>query len=284
MNENKRMLIFFISIVLIVAVILVIAFWPEADTTFVCGVTADKDYNKLGSVNHEQYECLTKQDSKFAIAISDGLSDKEKEALNKAASKTNHGIYYLSDEVSNTDLKNVEKELKTDKVSYDNTSLVVVENGKVIEGMDKNLDDSDKIYDFLEDAGLVKFACNAESDSEYENLSRLTYEQYDCLYNSDNPFVVVITQSTCGYCEQFLPVINEYAGEKNVPVYFLEIDTMDNGYSNKVFSSLSYFEENTDWGTPLTLAIKDKEVITEISGYTNDTSVIDSLFEEVGLK
>ena len=284
MNENNRMLIFFISIVLIVAVILVIAFWPEADKTFTCGVTADKDYSKLGSVNYEQYECLAKEDEKFAIAISDGLSDEEKKAINKAASKANHGIYYLSDEVSNTDLKNIKKELKTNKVSYDNTSLVVVEKGKVVEGMEKNLNKSDKIYDFLEEVGLVKFACNAQSYSEYENLAKLTYEQYDCLYDGDNPFVVVITQSTCGYCEQFLPVINEYAGENNVPVYFLEIDTMDSDESNKIFSSLSYFEENTDWGTPLTLAIKDKKVVTELSGYTSDTSAIDSIFEKVGLK
>ena len=78
MNENKRMLILFISIVLVIAIILVIAFWPEADKTFTCGVQADKDYNNLGSANAEQYECLKEQNNKFAIAISDGLSDKGK--------------------------------------------------------------------------------------------------------------------------------------------------------------------------------------------------------------
>ena len=124
MNENKRLLIFFISIVLVVAVILVIAFWPEPDTTFSCGVTADKDYSKLGSVNYKQYECLMKEDNKFALAISDGLSDKEKEALNNAAEKLNVGIYYISDEVSNSDLKSVEEDLKNENVSYENALFV----------------------------------------------------------------------------------------------------------------------------------------------------------------
>lgn len=284
MNENKRMLILFISIVLVIAIILVIAFWPEADKTFTCGVQADKDYNNLGSVNAEQYECLKEQNNKFAIAISDGLSDKEKQELNKAAEKLGIGVYYLSDEVSNSSLKDIEKELKTDKVSYKNTSLVIVENKKVTDGIEKNLDNSNKIYDFLDEAGLAKFSCNTTSDEEFENLAKLTYDQYDCLYNSDKPFVVVFTQSTCGYCEQFLPVINEYAGTNNLPVYYLEIDTMDSEDSNKVFNSLSYFEENTDWGTPLTLAIKDKKVVTELSGYTSDTNTIDGLFEEIGLK
>lgn len=284
MNENKRLLIFFISIVLVIAIILVIAFWPESDSTFACGTKADKDYSKLASVNYKQYECLTKNSDKFAIAISDGLSNKEKETLNKAAEKINVGVYYLSDEVSNTDLNNIKGELKTDKVSFDNYSLVVVEDGKVTDGMDKKLDSSDDIYNFLKDAGLAKFACNATSDEEYENLSKLTYDQYDCLYNGDEPFVVIFTQSTCGYCAQYLPIMNEYAGENNLPVYFLEIDTMDQDDVQKVLSSLSYFSENSDWGTPLTLAIKDKKVATELSGYTEDTATIDNLFKEVGLK
>lgn len=284
MNENKRLLIFFISIVLVVAVILVIAFWPEPDTTFSCGVTADKDYSKLGSVNYKQYECLMKEDNKFALAISDGLSDKEKEALNNAAEKLNVGIYYISDEVSNSDLKSVEEDLKNENVSYENASLVVVENGKVTDGIDKNLEDADKIYDFLDKAGLAKFACDVEIDEEYTNLARLTYDQYECLYNDDKPFVLIITQSTCHYCEQFLPIMNEYVGENNLPAYILEIDTMDQEDVQKILSSLSYFDDNSEWGTPLTLAIKDKEVVTELSGYTSDTVQIENLYKELGLK
>lgn len=284
MNENKRMLIFFISVVLVIAVILVIAFWPQSDTTFACGVKADSDYSRLGSVNYEQYSCLMEQDDKIALVISDGLSDDETKSLNDVAERISKSIYYLSDEVSNTDLNNIKDDLKTDEVSYDNPSLVIIENGKVTDGIDEKLDNSDDVYDFLQDAGFAKFACNATSDSEYENLSRLTYDQYQCLYDSGEPFVMILTQSTCSYCAQFLPVINEYAGENNLPVYFLEIDTMDSDDLQSVFSSLSYFSDNSDWGTPLTLGIKDKEVVTELSGYTDDTSSIENLFTELGLK
>lgn len=284
MNENKRMLIFFISIILIVAVILIIALWPEADKTFTCSVKADKDYSKLGSINYKQYECLSKQDDKYALAISDGLSDDEKKSLNKAAEESGRGIYYLSDELSNSDLKNIKKDLKTDKVSYDDTALVIVENGKVTDGLDKNLKNSDDISQFLKDSGFIKFTCNTETDEEYPNLAKLTYDQYECLYNSDTPFVMVITQSTCSYCKQYLPFVNEYAGENDLPVYILEIDTMDNTDVQDVLSSLSYFDDNSDWGTPLTLAIKDKKVATEISGYTNQTNDLDKVFKEIGLK
>ena len=284
MNENKRMLIFFVSIILVIAVVLIIAFWPEPDTTFACGVKSDKDYSKLGAINYQQYECLMEQDNKNAIAISDGLSDEEKENLNKVAEEIGKGIYYISDEVSNSDLNSIKKDLKFDKISYDNSSLVVVENAKISAGIDKNLNKYKEINQFLKDVDFVKFTCNTTNDSEYENLAKLTYDQYDCLYNSDEPFVMVVTQSTCHYCEQFLPVINDYAAKNDLPVYFLEIDTMDQTDAQNIFSTLTYFSENSGWGTPLTLAIKDKEVVTELSGYTDDTTSIDNLFKEIGLK
>ncbi len=284
MNENKRIIVFFITIFLIVAVILVIALWPEPDQTFACSVKGDKDYNKLGSINYKQYECLSKQDGKYALVISDGINNSEKKALNKAAQNNGVGIYYLSDEVSNTDLKNIKKDLKTDKVSYDDTALVLVQDGKVTDGLDQDLNKQDKITDFLVDSGFVKYTCNVEADEDYPNLAKLTYDQYNCLYNSNIPFVMVITQSTCSYCQQYLPFANDYVGANNLPMYVLEIDTMDSKDVQDILSSLSYFDDNDSWGTPLTLAIKDKKVVTEISGYTNKNEDLDKVFEEIGLK
>lgn len=284
MNENKRLLIFFLTIIVIVAVILVIALWPEADKTFICSVKPDKDYSKLGSINYQQYECLSKQDNKFALAISDGLSNSQKKALNKAAENNGIGIYYLSDELSNSDLNNIKKDLKTDKVSYDDAALVLVKDGKVTDGLDKNLNKSDKITDFLTDSGFVKYTCGAEADKDYPNLAKLTYDQYECLYNSDIPFVMVITQSTCSYCKQYLPIANDYVGENDLPMYVLEIDTMESDDVQDIISSLSYFDDNDSWGTPLTLAIKDKKVVKDISGYTNKTEDLDNIYKEIGLK
>lgn len=283
MNENKRMLTFFLVVVLFIAVILVISFWPEADNTFMCGVKGDKKYSKIGSVNYKQYECLYNKKEKVAIAISDGLNNDEKKALNEAALKTGHGIYYLSDEISNTDLKLIKKKLKNDKVSFKDASLVVLEKKKVIYGLD-GLTDSNKIYDALKESGLAKFACGATSDGEYKNLSKLTYDQYECLVNSNETFAFIVTQSTCGYCKQFKPVINEYAGKKNVPVYYMDIDTLEDSESQKFMSSLSYFKENSDWGTPLTLGIKGDKVLSVLNGYTDETSKLDEFFTKAEIK
>ena len=66
--------------------------------------------------------------------------------------------------------------------------------------------------------------------------------------------------------------------------FALDIDTMDSEDLQNVLSSLSYFDDNSEWGTPLTLGIKDKKVAKDLGGYTNETTTIDNIFKELGLK
>ena len=83
---------------------------------------------------------------------------------------------------------------------------------------------------------------------------------------------------------QFKPVINEYVGKNNISLYFIEINTLSDEEREGLLGSLSYFDDNESWGTPLTLGIKNKEVVTEISGFTDDEEEIDNFFEKMELK
>ena len=49
----------------------------------------------------------------------------------------------------------------------------------------------------------------------------------------------------------------------------------------KALSSLSYFEDNNAWGTPLTIAIKDKVVVNDLVGFTDKQSDIDDFFKSI---
>lgn len=285
MNENKRLLVIFGVIALIVAVILVISFWPEPDKTFTCGVKADGDYDKLGAVNYEQYQCLYESDDKNALVVADDITAKEKETLNKTAVKLGHALYYVDTEKFSADeLKSMKKDLKYKDKSFEKDVVLTIQKGKVDDYKENVINDADKLYEFLRDAKLAKFACEVTSDPEYENLGELTYEQYQCLYDSGEPFALILAQTTCSYCLSYKPVINEYAGENNIPVYIIEIDELTNDETNSLLSSLSYFDDNTSWGTPLTIGIKDKEVVAEISGYTEDENTIKDFFVQLGLQ
>ncbi len=284
MNENKRMLVLFGIMIILIILILLIAFWPKQNELFACKIKQDKDYSNLGSINYKEYTCLYESKVKTPIVVSKSLSKDEKKALNNSAKDANIAIYYLSDNITNSELKDIKKDLKTDKTDYKDTSLIVLEKNKVKDALTKDLNKKDEITNFLDENGLVKFAFGAQPDEEYTSISKIDYATYKKLYESDKTFTIIITQTTCGYCKQFKPVINEYAKENNIPVYYIDIDTLSEEDSTALLSSVTYFEENSDWGTPTTLAIKDKKVLSSISGYVSETSRLDTFFKEAKLK
>lgn len=279
MNENKRLLALLIGVVVIIMVILIICFWPKPDKTFACGVKADKDYNKLGAVTYKQFECLMKEDEKIALVTKKDLSKDEKKALNDTAKAMDKGIYYI-DTKSKDDYDKIKDDLK----DFKENSLLLIEKNKITDKLEDKLNDNKEISNFLEDAGFSKWSYGAKPEKDYENIAKIDYSTFEKLYNSDKTFTIMVTQSTCGYCEKFIPVINEYAGKHNIPIYVLEIDTMGKDDANKAISSISYFSEHSDWGTPTTLAIKDKKVVASLSGYTDSTSELDDFFKEAGLE
>ena len=285
MSENKRLLAAGAVIVGIIVLILLISFWPKSDNNFVCNIKADGSYSKLGVVNYKQYTCLTKEKGKKAVVVADKMTKSKKAALNKAATKIGQSIYYLNTKsINKKDLKAIKKKLSYNDKSFAKDVILVVEKGKVAAYKEDILTKSDDVKDFLKENKLAKYACDATPSEEYPNLARITYKQYNCLYESEEPFAVILSQTTCGYCKQFKPYINEYVGKENLPLYFIEINELSEEESNALQASLSYFKDNDSWGTPLTLGIKNKEVITEINGYTDDDDEVDQFFKKLGLK
>ena len=194
-------------------------------------------------------------------------------------------IYYLNTQsINKDDLKKIKKDLKYNDSSFKKDVILIIENGKIESYKEDVLSNRDELKSFLKESGLAKFACDATPSEEYENLGKLTYEKYKCLYENEEPFAVIFSQTTCGYCMQFKPIINEYVGKNNIPLYFIEVNTLSDEERQGLLGSLSYFDDNENWGTPLTLGIKNKEVVANISGFTEDEEEIDSFFEEIGLK
>ena len=285
MNENKRLIIVGAAFLLIIGIILLITFWPEPDKTFACGVKAEKDYTKLGKVNYKQYECLTEENGKIALAYADNMTKKKKDTLESVAKSISHVIYYLdNDNINNKDLKTIKKELKYTDKSFKKDVILVIDGGEVDSYKEEVLNKEEDLKTFLKDAKIAKFACDITPNEEYENLGAASYDQYNCLYESGEPFAIIFSQTTCGYCQKYKPFINEYAGKQDVPLYVIEIDTLKDEERTALLASLSYFDDNESWGTPLTLGIKDKKVVTNISGFTDDESEVDEFFKKLGLK
>ena len=65
--------------------------------------------------------------------------------------------------------------------------------------------------------------------------------------------------------------------------YIVNIDQLTDEERTKLTGSFSYFETNTSWGTPLTIAVDDKEVVGELSGYTDQTDTIKDVYINAGI-
>ena len=285
MNENKRLLIVGAAFLILVGLILLIICWPEPDKTFTCGVKAEKNYTKIGKVNYKQYECLTEENGKIALAVSDNMTKKKKDTLEKNATSIGRAIYYLDVEnIKSKDLKKIKKELKYQDKSFDKDVILVIKDGEVDLYKEDILNKEDELKSFLKEANLAKFACGINPSDEYENLGAVTYKDYNCLYESDEPFAIIFSQTTCGYCQKYKPFIDEYISKTDIPLYVIEVNTLEDEERSALLSSLSYFDDNESWGTPLTLGIKDKKVVTEISGFTDDKDEVDDFFKKLGLK
>ena len=96
----------------------------------------------------------------------------------------------------------------------------------------------------------------------------ISYTEYEELMNSNKPFLMVIIQDGCGYCEMYEPVVEEVANELGIPVNYLNLTNLSSEESNKLSKSNSYLKKN-QWGTPTTLFMYGNSVIDSIPGYVD---------------
>lgn len=111
--------------------------------------------------------------------------------------------------------------------------------------------------------------------------------------------VLWIGRQSCGYCTMYAPYITEAADNYGIKAYYIDLATLVNFdvaqpyiVDEEQFGILSslpgkgtwdgFAEENVG-GTPLTLVIKDGQVIGGLSGYA-DTNTVMQVFSNAGLK
>ena len=94
----------------------------------------------------------------------------------------------------------------------------------------------------------------------------ISYTEYEELMNSNKPFLMIIIQDGCGYCEMYEPVVEEAANELGIPVNYLNLTNLSSEESTKLSKSNSYLKKN-QWGTPTTLFMVGDKVIDSIGQY-----------------
>lgn len=104
-------------------------------------------------------------------------------------------------------------------------------------------------------------------------LQQITYDKYEEFMDNDEAFIVVIEREGCGYCTMYMPIMEEVAKEKKIPIYYIDIDDLTLEESNKLSTSNSYLKKNS-WGTPTTLFMLGNRVLDSIGGYDEKEAVL----------
>ncbi len=125
----------------------------------------------------------------------------------------------------------------------------------------------------------------AEDEIEYPltltgevGLNQITYSDYKKMVEDGDAFVVVIERAGCGYCQMYMPILEEYVKEKQIAVTYIDTDTLTENEFNELSNTNKYLKKN-NWGTPTTLFMLGDKVIDVIGGYVEKDS-IDNFFKD----
>ena len=102
-------------------------------------------------------------------------------------------------------------------------------------------------------------------------FTEITYSQYEEKLNSESPFVVVLLQDGCGFCEQYEPVVKKVAKAYKLPIYYINLANITSDEYNALANSNSYLR-NERWGTPTTLFLYGETVVDSIGGYVDEAT------------
>ena len=111
-------------------------------------------------------------------------------------------------------------------------------------------------------------------------LNKMSYTQYEEKVANGDAFIVIIERASCGYCEMYMPIVEEVAKEKKIPIYYIDTDELTSEEANKLSTTNDYLKKN-NWGTPTTLFMLGDRVLDSIGGYTEKDSVVAFLKDRV---
>ena len=103
-------------------------------------------------------------------------------------------------------------------------------------------------------------------------LHEVTYDEYEKMVNDGNAFIVVIERTGCGYCQKYMPLLEEVANEKKIAITYINTDNLSEEEMNKLSTTNKYLKRN-EWGTPTTLFMLGDRIVDSISGYVEKESI-----------
>lgn len=187
-----------------------------------------------------------------------------------------YGFNYYNVDTTNLSTTDYDKLLRILNISsndFGTPYLAVVKKGEV-KGRLNGLTSYDELFKFLKDNSLID-----KKAKTY--LNYISYSDYKKVIKSKTNEVIVLATSSCKYCLAEQPVLIDLAKETGAKINYFYLDknlTSEDVY-NEFMNSLTWFSENTKWGTPTTLIVRDGKVVKYLEGY-RDLNALKEFYRE----
>lgn len=127
---------------------------------------------------------------------------------------------------------------------------------------------------------LTALNCDNEVDEVYGDsiLNKVSCNGYQELVEKNEDNIILIARPSCGYCTQFIPILEEIVAEYGITINYFDTDTLSKNENTQFYKSSSLYMSNK-FGTP-TLIITNNNEITKYSiGYKEKKDAVKWLKE-----
>lgn len=114
----------------------------------------------------------------------------------------------------------------------------------------------------------------AFSDSENTNIINIKVSDLETKIENKETFILVISQTGCSHCEQYLPELNRTLADYDLDAFVLNISGLDKENTQTLANYVNFS------GTPTTIFFIDgeeKTTLNRLVGYASKTKIIDRL-------
>lgn len=264
-TENKRLAILlgFVGIMVLVGVISAI-------------VTNAKVSKTMQSVR----DAVSGESTKAIYIEKTGCSYCELNQTNIDGMKDNYGVQFIDINLSDLNDKNMNELKALLKLKELSTPTLVIVGNNEVKETSIGLTSYSGLFKILQKHSLV-------NENQKLILNYVDYNNYKNLIKSKEPQIIVLAASTCHYCLSEHPILEKIATEKKLKINYMYLDENFGTEADKTKyaefqKSMTWFSENSNWGTPTTLIVKEGKVLNALSGYHSYEDVV-KFFTDNGL-
>lgn len=121
---------------------------------------------------------------------------------------------------------------------------------------------------------------------EKAQLTSITMDNFDELWNGEEVSVIYLAKDDCGYCQQQKPVLIDVMTEYDIVVNYLDVNTLDNDAANTLYEKYGSFQEE-NYGvdgirTPTMLFVSGGKLLYQTLGVIDEAGLIE-YFTNYGL-